>query len=127
MNAPEDIVIERDSDGRMADAICTIEAPDLAFLDIGTARIRLSTEHVTNGIILRISNNKEHNKREASRIAIRRSPRGDLISVKVRIVAADLRFVDPDAKLFEKTVTRVGAELIIRLTIKKSSEGEVEP
>ena len=120
-------MIERDSDGRPRDVICAIGLHDLAFLDIGTTRIGLLTEHVTNGIMLRISNHREHNKRKASRIAIRRSLRGDLISVKARIVSADLRFVDPDAKLFEKTVTRVGAELIIRLTIKKSSEGEVEP
>ena len=123
MNAPpEDIKIKRDSDGRPRDVICAIGLHDLDVRDIFTARIGIQIEHVMNGVVVCISNSKERTKTETC-VTIRRSPRGDLISLGVVIAAGDLWFVEPDDILLEKTVTQVAGELIVRFTAKKGSEG----
>lgn len=123
MASYEVLAIVRDAKRVPVELTCAIETPDLEFLCVGGADIGLSTERVKRGFVLSLSRAKIYPRAPGTRIEVTRMLRGDIRSARLVIQPDDLKFVEPDDRLLEKTTTRVANELIVRFTAKKGSDG----
>jgi len=118
-------IVRDDSTGLPDEVTCKIEMPDLIFLNVGGADIKATTESVRCGAVISITRAKIYQRAPGTRIEVTRGRRGEIRSARLVIQPDDLKFVEPDDRLLEKTTTRVAGELIVRFTAKKGSEGVV--